>query len=72
MDIFLEALSQCSYLRLAIGLDAAVKLEMLPTLELLFKYCIKLCSVFWNSQVKQFVLIHQQNIETYLKCSDVS
>ena len=55
MDVFLEALSQCSYLRLAIGLGTAVILEMYPTLELLFKYYFKLWSAFWNLQVKQFV-----------------
>ena len=50
----------CSYLRLAIGLSAVVKHEMLPTLELFFKYYFKLWSFFWNLQVEQFILIHQQ------------
>ena len=60
MGVFLEVLSQCSYLRLAVGLGTVVKLEMLPTLELLFKYYFKLWGVFWNLQLEQFVLIHQQ------------
>ena len=33
---------------------------MFPTLELLFKYYLKLWSVFCNLQVEQFILIHQQ------------
>ena len=50
----------CSYLHVVIGLGTVVKLEMLPTLELSFKYYFKLWSVFWNLQVEQFILIHQQ------------
>ena len=72
MAVCLEALSQSSYLRVAKGLGTAVKIEMFPTLELLIKCYFKLWSVFWNLQMEQFVLIHQQNIDTYLKCSDVS
>ena len=60
MGVFLETLSQCSYPRLTIDLGTAVKIEMSSTLELLFKCYFKLWSVFWNLQLEQSVLIHQQ------------
>ena len=49
-----------SYLRQAIGPGTVVKIEMFPTLELLFKYYFKLWSALWNLQVEQFILVHQQ------------
>ena len=65
MDVILEAPPQCSYFHLAIGLGTVGKLEMFPTLELLFKYYFKLWSVFWNLQVKLFVLIStNKNLKT--------
>ena len=50
----------CSYLRLAVDLGTVAKLEMFPTIELLFKYYFKLWSVFWKLQVEQTILTHQQ------------